>query len=68
MKSKEVAIIADDIKKGQLNQIKGKAREKVGKSTGNKTQEIKGKIENAAGIIQEQFGKTKKDIKKAIKD
>lgn len=60
--------MVDDIKKGQLNQIKGKAREEAAKLTGNKTQEIKGKVENATGKIQEQFGKAKKDIKKAMKD
>jgi uncharacterized protein YjbJ (UPF0337 family) len=36
--------------------------------TGNKTEEIKGKVENAGGKIQAQYGKTKRDIKKAIKD
>jgi uncharacterized protein YjbJ (UPF0337 family) len=48
--------------------FKGKARQEVGKLTDNKTQEIKGKVENAAGKVQEQYGKTKRDIKKAIKD
>jgi uncharacterized protein YjbJ (UPF0337 family) len=43
-------------------------KEEAGKLTGNKTQEIKGKVENAAGKVQEQYGKTKIDIKKAIKD
>jgi uncharacterized protein YjbJ (UPF0337 family) len=36
--------------------------------TGNKSQEIKGKAENAAGKVQEQYGNAKIDIKKAIKD
>ena len=60
--------MADDIKKGKLNQIKGKAKEADGKLTGSKTQEIKGKAQNTAGKIQEHYGKTKRDIKKAIED
>ena len=58
--------MADDIKKGKLKQIKGKAGEASGKVTGSKTEEIKGKVENTAGKVQEQYCKTKKDIKKAI--
>jgi uncharacterized protein YjbJ (UPF0337 family) len=60
--------MADDIKKGKLHQVKGKVKEETGKLTGNKTHEIKGKVENAAGKVQEQYGKTKRDIKKAIND
>ena len=58
--------MANDITKGQLNQIKGKAKEKMGKLTGNTSQEIKGKAQNAGGKLQEQYGKAKRDIKKAI--
>jgi len=36
--------------------------------TGNKSQEIKGKAENTAGKIQEQFGKAKRNIKKVVAD
>jgi uncharacterized protein YjbJ (UPF0337 family) len=57
--------MADDITKGKLKQIKGKAREESGKVTGNKSQEIKGKREKAAGKVQEQYGKDKRNIKKA---
>jgi uncharacterized protein YjbJ (UPF0337 family) len=39
-------------------------KEEAGKLTGNKTQEIKGKVENAAGKVQEQYGNAKIDIKK----
>lgn len=58
--------MADNITEGKVKQLKSKAREEVGKLTGNKTQETKGKAENAAGKLQEQFGKAKKSIKKAI--
>jgi uncharacterized protein YjbJ (UPF0337 family) len=60
--------MADDIKKGKLKQIKGKAREESGKVTGNKPEELRGAAENAAGKIQEQYGKAKMNIKKAIGD
>ena len=60
--------MADNIIEGKVKQVKGKAREEVGKLTGNKTQELKGKVENAAGKAQEQYGKTKRNIKKAIGD
>jgi uncharacterized protein YjbJ (UPF0337 family) len=60
--------MADNVTKGKLNQIKGKAREESGKVTGNKSEEIKGKAKNAAGKVQEQYGKAKRNIKKAIGD
>jgi uncharacterized protein YjbJ (UPF0337 family) len=49
--------MVDDIKKGKLHQVKDKVKEEAGKSTGNKTQEAKGKAENAAGKIQEKYRK-----------
>jgi uncharacterized protein YjbJ (UPF0337 family) len=49
-------------------QTTGATSEQAAKITGNTTQEIKGKVENAAGKVQEQYGKTKRDIKKAIGD
>ena len=58
--------MANDTTEGKLNQIKGKAREESGKLTGNKSQEIRGKAEHAAGKLQEQYGKAKRNIKKAI--
>lgn len=48
--------------KGQFKKIKGKVNEAVGKVTGDKTQEVKGKIQQAvaegqilAGDIQEEL-------------
>jgi uncharacterized protein YjbJ (UPF0337 family) len=43
-------------------------KEAYGKLTGNKSQEIRGKADNAAGKVQEQYGKAKRNIKKAIGD
>jgi uncharacterized protein YjbJ (UPF0337 family) len=42
-----------------LNQIKGKTRKESGKVTDNKSEQIRGKAELAAGTIQEQYGKLK---------
>ena len=59
--------MAEDIKKGKLKQIKGKAREEAGKLTGNKTREIKGKEEQSAGKVQEQYGeKDQKSNRKLV--
>ena len=44
----------ENITKGKLNQIKGKAREESGKLTGNKSQEIRCKAERVVGKAQEQ--------------
>ena len=58
----------DNITKGKLTQIKGKAMEESGKVTGDITEEIIGQAEQAAGKIQEEYGKAKRDIKKALED
>jgi uncharacterized protein YjbJ (UPF0337 family) len=50
----------NSITSGKMKQFKGKTREKLGKLTGNKSQEIKGKVEHATGHVQEQYGKAKK--------
>jgi len=47
-----------------LKQIKGKAREDCGKLTGNKSQEIRGKAELAAGKAQNNTVKLKEISKK----
>ena len=60
--------MGDNIKKGKLVQIKGKAREESGKVTGNISEQIRGQAEQASGKVQEQFGKAKRNIKKAIGD
>jgi uncharacterized protein YjbJ (UPF0337 family) len=58
----------DNITKGKLVQIKGKARVESAKVTGNISEQIRGQAEQASGKVQEQFGKAKRNIKKAIGD
>jgi uncharacterized protein YjbJ (UPF0337 family) len=50
--------------KGEFKKVKGKIKEATGKVTGDKTLEIEGKVEQAAGDIQIQYGKLKSDLKK----
>jgi uncharacterized protein YjbJ (UPF0337 family) len=50
-----------------LKQVKGKVKEEAGKLTGNKTREIKGKGEQSAGKVQEQYGeKDQKSNRKLV--
>jgi uncharacterized protein YjbJ (UPF0337 family) len=60
--------MTDDITKGKLNQIKGRATEKAGKLAGDSSREIKGMTEQIAGKIQEEYGKAKREIKKTLDD
>jgi uncharacterized protein YjbJ (UPF0337 family) len=51
-----------------VKKVKGKVKEEVGKATGDKSMEIRGKTGQMAGKGQEQYGKAKRNIKKAIGD
>jgi uncharacterized protein YjbJ (UPF0337 family) len=52
--------------RGQSKQIKGGARELAGKAAGSRKLEVKGKIQKAAGRIQERVGdaKARRDARK----
>ena len=50
---------------GRIKEAKGKVKEIVGDLVGNKTLELKGKIQNAQGKAQSTFGDAKADIKNA---
>jgi uncharacterized protein YjbJ (UPF0337 family) len=52
--------------KGRVEETKGDVKEAVGKVVGNKELELEGKLENAAGKVQAQYGDLKEDIKKTI--
>jgi uncharacterized protein YjbJ (UPF0337 family) len=41
---------------GQIDQAKGRVREAVGKVTGKKSTELKGKAQRAKGNIKEKLG------------
>jgi uncharacterized protein YjbJ (UPF0337 family) len=41
---------------GRIDQVKGRVREQVGKVTGKKSAELKGKAQRAKGKIKEKLG------------
>ncbi|MGF6239997.1 MULTISPECIES: CsbD family protein [Paraburkholderia] len=52
--------------KGVALKAKGKLNEAVGKATGNRSQELKGGLQQAAGGIRQTFGKAKARIRKSL--
>lgn len=53
--------------KGHTDEAKGKVKEVVGKVTGNKSMEYKGKAEKVAGKTEAAYGDLKSEVKKATK-
>jgi uncharacterized protein YjbJ (UPF0337 family) len=47
----------------EREKIEGQVREGYGELTGNKTEQIKGKIQQAEGTVQEEIGKIKRKVK-----
>ena len=52
---------------GRAKQVVGNAKEAVGKTVGNDSLELKGKLEKNDGLIQATVGDIKKDVKDAVK-
>jgi uncharacterized protein YjbJ (UPF0337 family) len=52
--------------KGVTLKAKGKLNEAVGKATLNRSQELKGGLQQAAGGIRQSFGKAKARIRKTL--
>jgi uncharacterized protein YjbJ (UPF0337 family) len=50
--------------KGELHEIKGKAKEKVGQITNNPNLEAEGQSEKIVGKIQKKIGQIKKVLEK----
>ena len=50
--------------KGVAQQVKGKVNEVVGKATGNRTQQLKGDLQQATGTARKAFGDGKEKIRK----
>jgi len=46
--------------------VKGKVKEVAGKAVGNKNLEREGKIQNAEGKVQAEYGDLKENVKNAI--
>jgi uncharacterized protein YjbJ (UPF0337 family) len=52
--------------KGVALKAKGKLNETVGKVTGNRSKEIKGDLQQAAGGIRQSFGNAKARIRRTL--
>jgi uncharacterized protein YjbJ (UPF0337 family) len=50
--------------KGRAEQAVGKVKEVAGKTTGNKTLEEKGRLDEAAGKIRANYGDLKSEVSK----
>ncbi|MDZ4831443.1 MAG: CsbD family protein [Phycisphaerae bacterium] len=48
---------------GKAKQLKGTVKEVVGKVTGDRSTELKGKGEKIAGKVQEGYGKAKDELR-----
>jgi uncharacterized protein YjbJ (UPF0337 family) len=49
-----------DQAKGKFHEVKGKIKEKVGRTTGNRKTEAEGQDEEAAGKVQRKIGEVEK--------
>ncbi len=50
----------EDNAAGKAKQVKGKVNETTGAATGDRSKELKGKVQNAVGKVQEKLGKKTK--------
>ena len=53
--------------KGAAREIKGKAKEAVGRLTGNTRLKVKGRVQAAAGRFQRKLGNVERDLDKDLK-
>ena len=58
----------EDEFKGKGKQVKGVVKEKLGKLTGDRELEDKGKADRLEGDLQEGFGKVKRRIGEEVED
>ena len=58
----------EDELKGKARQVKGAAKEKLGKLAGNRDLEDRGSAERFGGKVQEKTGKVKRKIGEAVED
>ena len=55
-----------NVYKGVHKEREGKVREVVGEITGDSTEKLAGKVEQAAGTVQRKYGEAKTDIKRNL--
>jgi uncharacterized protein YjbJ (UPF0337 family) len=53
---------------GMGKQIKGEAKEVIGKVTGDTGQQIEGKVDKGIGKAQDAYGRAKDEVKDKLKD
>ena len=58
----------EDELKGKADQIKGKVKDAVGNATGDERLRDKGAADEAAGEVQETFGKGRRKVGEAIEN
>jgi uncharacterized protein YjbJ (UPF0337 family) len=51
---------------GRVEEVKGKVKKAAGKAVGNKALERKGKLQNAHGKRQANFGDLREEISKSV--
>jgi uncharacterized protein YjbJ (UPF0337 family) len=54
--------MSKQIRDGEKDKAKGKIRENVGKQTGDKSERVKGKLEQVKGDIKKDVGKARRKI------
>lgn len=57
-----------DIFKGKWHQLKGSLKEKWGDLTDDEITRVDGNLEKMAGLIQEKYGKSRKEAEREIDD
>ena len=58
----------EDELKGKGKQVKGAAKEKLGKLTGDPNLQQRGTNERVEGQVQEKFGKARRKVGEAVED
>ena len=54
--------------KGKGKQVKGSAKEKLGKLSGNRDLQERGNQERVEGIVQERLGRAKRKVGEAVEE
>jgi uncharacterized protein YjbJ (UPF0337 family) len=61
-------MLNDDELRGKAEQIKGRVKDAVGKATGDDRLRDEGAADEAAGKVQETFGKARRKVGETIED
>lgn len=58
--------MSDKELEGKMDQAKGKAKEEVGKATGDDSLKNEGKADQAKGKVKEELGEAKRKVKNKL--